>query len=103
MVADRLWLDDQRPAPPGWHHVTNYVDFCQYLGTQPSLREVSFDHDLGEDPYNGATCARYLVEHCLANNRELPKCWVHSGNPEGAKNIASILNSGARVIGAKEE
>ena len=38
-------------------------------------------------------CAKWLIEYCLDNNKNLPEYYVHSANPVGAKNIKSLLDS----------
>jgi hypothetical protein len=65
---------------------------------------ISFDHDLSDrhyiDPYfqeyvekTGYDCAKWLVEHCMDNNLDLPKFYCHSMNPVGKNNIESLLNN----------
>ena len=41
----------------------------------------------------GFTAAKWLVDYCIDNNKEVPKFNVHSANPVGANNIRSFLNN----------
>ena len=61
-----------------------------------STEFISFDHDLRPKGYvgdfsNGSDCATWLVNYCNENNLSLPRCFVHSANKNGIKNISSIL------------
>jgi len=64
---------------------------------------ISFDHDLGEEHYagnfsdggTGLDFAKWLVEYDMDTGTmpENFKFTVHSMNPEGAKNIQSLLDN----------
>ena len=70
---------------------------------------ISFDHDLGKKHYlnqgreifyedfdepTGWHCARWLIEHCLDNNVNLPEqIYIHSMNIVGATNIKSLFTT----------
>ena len=98
----RLWVDDLRPAPSGWDHVTSYPAFVEYIRTVGMPAFISFDHDLGAipgltvDENTGDRCARYLLDCYLG----LPaQGWeVHSQNTVEAANIRFTLESYARYI-----
>lgn len=42
----KLWLDDIRPAPPGWVHVRTDLEAREYL-KRGDVEQASLDHDLG--------------------------------------------------------
>ena len=42
----RVWLDDIRPAPPGWRRCYTPAEVIELLQTD-EVTEVSLDHDLG--------------------------------------------------------
>ncbi len=44
--AIKLWVDDERPAPPGWTHARSAEEAQAILATS-DVEEASFDHDLG--------------------------------------------------------
>ena len=90
-----------------WVIVKNYKDFVKWI-TENGLPDViSFDHDLADVRYNPATaqtivvhhektgmdCAKWLVEYCLDNKKELPNFMVHSANPAGYDNIKGLLEN----------
>jgi len=95
-----------------WKTVRNYDEFVSFI-TQNGLPDlISFDHDLadshyhpdmhnGQEAYNrhyaeftektGMDCAKWLIDYCMDNNKELPDFVVHSMNPAGGENIKSLL------------
>lgn len=116
----KLFLDDVRTVrhvydftlneiylDTDWVTVRTYDDFCEYIKNNPIPEVVSFDHDLSEEhyehlenpiPYNeymektGYDCAKFLINYCLENNKEIPTNLIHSKNPAGKANIIFILN-----------
>ena len=45
----KLWLDDKRPAPPGWALAQSYQDAIELIREHgPKITDVSLDHDLCE-------------------------------------------------------
>ena len=67
-----LWLDDMRPAPPGWVHVFNIQSAKLYLQDR-NVRRASLDHDLGacKDCMGGLTTEEWMAKH---NNTQMPNC-----------------------------
>jgi hypothetical protein len=102
-----LWLDDIRnPFVADWLlqyasdyerdavvWVKNYTEFVDWI-TENGLPEmICFDHDLGEsDEKTGHDCAKWLVEHCMDNDTDLPMWEIQSANPVGRDNINGLLN-----------
>jgi hypothetical protein len=89
-----------------WHIVRTYDEFTQYIINNDLPDFISFDHDLGEISYStfwyddtvieektGFDCAKFLIEYCIDNNKDLPDYYVHSMNPVGKKNILSLLSN----------
>ena len=70
--------------------VKTYNEFINYIKNNPLPDMVSFDHDL-HDIKKGAACASWLKAYCEENGLKLPKCYAHSGNPCGRKQIRRIL------------
>lgn len=85
----KIWVDDERPAPEGWQHVTNYNDAIagfSALSVHPNI--VSLDHDLGHTSRTGYSIALWMAE-----NEWWPhQIVVHTYNPVGAKNICAVVN-----------
>lgn len=94
--------------------VKNYEKFTAFIKEFGLPDKISFDHDLADEHYapehryndynvwaneqkfkekTGMDCAKWLVDYCLDNNKELPLWTVHSANPSGAKNIRSLLQN----------
>ena len=102
-----------------WTIVRNYNEFRKIiehnfrLGIFPDL--IAFDHDLADEHYQsiqnntnytlqeyyllvdremtGYDCAKWLVNFCIDNDIKLPRFIVHSMNPDGNKNIRTLLEN----------
>jgi len=92
-----LFLDDCRSSYGISVDVINFEQFKKTIEEKGLPDAVSFDHDLGENEPDGTTCARWLCNYCLVNKLTLPKWSIHSGNPVGAANIRSILESFEKI------
>ena len=109
-----------------WKIVRNYEEFINYIkrnhkkySIMPEI--ISFDHDLADEHYRpsmitdpekysgyydngtfkektGMECAKWLVNFCMDNGVKMPKCYVHSMNPVGSKNIINYINNYISVI-----
>ena len=110
----KLWVDDIRPAPPGWTGVEtisqaiNALDrFCHADYINPGITHVSLDHDIsipvkvGGQWYNRPSpdtfqvVAKYMVCMLEGTNPSLnPDIVVttHSSNPLGRKAIVELLD-----------
>ena len=101
-----------------WTIVKNFNEFANIIKTRGLPKIVSFDHDLADQHYQeyqwahddkntnkgifcynkmtektGFDCAKWLVEYCMAHDEFLPQYFIHTMNPIGAKNIASLFES----------
>jgi hypothetical protein len=117
-----LFLDDirtlkdvpQLPQNADWVIVRSHAEFVKKVTESGLPSFVSFDHDLSDehvcdyilnvkhtgkidyDKYQektGMSCAKWLVDYCLDNDKKLPLFYVHSANPVGVANITSLLNN----------
>ena len=94
-----LWLDDVRnPVLYGlkgkdYKWVKNSDEFVDYIENNLLPDEISFDHDLGLDSFDGYWCAKWLVNYCIENDFNMPVLRSHSANPVGKKNIESVYNT----------
>lgn len=104
----RLWLDDIRPAPPGFDvHVKTAPDAIRFLESG-KIAEVSLDHDLGEgadlgtDVGTGYDVAVWIEQK--AHDATLPRiAWnVHSANPVGRRKMEVALQNADRFWDAQE-
>ncbi len=109
-----LFLDDERNPNEflkdllAWVVVRNYNEFVTVVTERGLPGFVSFDHDLAEEHYasddcsqfkhrTGLDCAKWLINHCLKTNQDLPKWQVHSMNPVGRLNIKHRLQDFPRI------
>jgi len=84
-VSIRVWLDDVRPAPPGWVWVKGSKDVISLL-QDGDVGEVSLDHDLGFPITDtGYEVLRWLEEQMVTGQWEhaVPTIHVHTRNPVG--------------------
>lgn len=94
--------------------VKSYKEFCIWIKTHGLPDAICFDHDLGMDialkarskgmskresrklkqlELTGLDCAKWLVNYCIDNNKELPLYNIQSANPVGKENINSLLQN----------
>ncbi len=113
-----LNLEGRVPKEDGIiHWVLNYEEFVMWIEKFGLPDIISFDHDLATEHYTpekywhdyqlskeyqesqnytektGMDCAKWLVEYCMNNQKELPFFYFHSANPVGADNILYLLNN----------
>lgn len=67
----KLWLDDIRPAPPGWTHVRSVPEAQRFL-LAGVVEEASFDHDLGAGCERGCWTTGDVVEQACARPCDCP-------------------------------
>ena len=91
----KLWVDDQRPAPPGWTHAKT-VDEAQAFLVTGLVEEASLDHDLGFEQPDGSALVRWMA---LTGHWPKARPVVHSMNPVGKAYMAGVI---ARYFGTKE-
>jgi hypothetical protein len=92
----KLWLDDIRPAPPGWFPVRNADDFKSVMRSH-QWNAVSFDHDLGvahtlglpSDEVTGYDLAVWMFDQGLV---PATRPTVHSANPAGADRLRALIS-----------
>jgi hypothetical protein len=117
-----LWLDDLRnPKLADWlmcyapefaygegevHWVKKYSEFVDWI-TENGLPDlICFDHDLSDIHYNkstykektGFTCAQWLVDYCINNDKMIPAFRIQSANPVGKANIEGLLNGAIKHL-----
>lgn len=104
-----IWLDDLRnPFENDWLKYSpinepyeviwlkSYNEFTYWILENDLPNAICFDHDLGIDETgenNGYDCAKWLVDYCLDNNKQLPLWNIQSANPVGKDNIDGVLRS----------
>jgi len=97
----KLFVDDIRPAMPGWMIVTNYQMAINFLSTM-KVDIISLDHDLGEEK-TGYDIAKWIEEKVATDpSYNPPHIIVHSANPVGCENIMRCINSIVRLLKERE-
>ena len=93
-----------------WKVVRSYDEFVKCIQENDIPDVISFDHDLADEHYGldvenieayqyitertGYDCAKWLINHCIDNKKELPKMiLIHSMNHAGGQNIKSLFES----------
>ncbi len=94
-TAIRVWLDDVRPAPEGWKHVTTPEEVIMLMQTDIVL-EMSLDHDLGLTEERTGYKVLVWLEEAVATRAFVPppKIVIHSANAVGRKRMEQALASG---------
>lgn len=96
-----LYLDDERTPKDGrpWI-IARTAQQAKDLVLKNGMPDfISFDHDLGIEgskEESGYDFAKWLTEMDMDGKIQIPdnfEWYVHSANPEGAKNIRGIMNS----------
>ena len=94
----RIFLDDTRPAPPGWERAywPDEVIAALKLG---DVAEISLDHDLGDDARGtGYDVIRWIEEAVARHHFVPPRIRVHSANPVARARMLAGIRSIARLI-----
>lgn len=110
-MKNLLWLDDARnPHKDGWLvfspiqepydviWLKTYKEFIDYIIINGLPDGICFDNDLGDFDengveYSGTTCAKWLVEYCLDNDKQIPEYNIQSANTCAKDNIKSLLDN----------
>ena len=85
----RLYLDNQRPAPPGWTLAKN-LDEAKKLLVAGGVERASLDYDLNR-PETGMQLLEWM-KRTGHWPRYSPR--VHSTNPEGAAEMRAFIAKG---------
>jgi hypothetical protein len=94
----KLYLDDERPAPPGWHLV-RWPDEVIALLETGTVTDLSLDHDLGDDARGtGYDVVVWIEETVATRGFTPPALTVHSANTAARARMAAGIASIARLI-----
>ena len=87
---NRLWIDDDKPAPPGWSTAKTYDAALHQLYSR-SWDIVAIDHDLADEDHDETTGYKLL---CLMESGALPlpkSIAIISWNAVGARRMLQVL------------
>lgn len=114
-----LFLDDERvhsdvtwvsyPVDVEWYVLRRPSDFMlAVIQMEGGPYIVSFDHDIQSfdllgNEVTGYDMLKYLVDYCIDQGYSMPKCFFHTMNPVGKKNMESYYQSALTHIGGLNE
>ncbi|MGT2469574.1 cyclic-phosphate processing receiver domain-containing protein [Paraburkholderia terrae] len=76
----KVFLDDERPTPDGWHRVFWPDEAIRLLQTG-AVEEISLDHDLGDDGRGtGYDVILWIEEAVALRGFKPPRIILHSAN-----------------------
>ena len=95
----KLWVDDVRPAPPGWVRATSVEQAkiaLRYKGGR-IVEIISLDHDAGDFAKFGGDYIEILKwlesEVHTAGRNYVPIIHIHTSNVVGRMNMEVIINA----------
>lgn len=103
----RLWVDDERPAPKGWHHARTAEEAIFLLDAE-KIAEISLDHDLGDldhDPeWTGYTVLVHIESKVVWDDTyHAPVIHIHTANSSGREKMELGKKSIERFMRLKHE
>jgi hypothetical protein len=99
----KIFLDDVRPAPPGWTRAYWPEDVIELLKTG-KVTDLSLDHDLGDDAHGTGYDVLQWLEKAVAieNFRPIPNIVVHSANSPAKLRMEAAIKSIQRYKDTKK-
>lgn len=80
----KVYLDDERATPEGWHRVFLAEQAIEMLKTG-KVTHISLDHDLGNDKVGtGYDVVLWIEQQVICHNYVPPVITVHSANTSAA-------------------
>jgi hypothetical protein len=99
----RIFLDDCRPAPPGWILVHWPADVIELL-EQGGVTDLSLDHDLGDDLRGTGYDVLSWIEEAVATRAfQPPHIEVHSANPAARMRMPQAISAIERLAMRRED
>ncbi|MFL7863851.1 cyclic-phosphate processing receiver domain-containing protein [Vibrio cincinnatiensis] len=85
----KVYLDDERQTPEGWHRVYWPEEAIAIL-KQGHVTEISLDHDLGDDENGtGYDVVLWIEEAVVTQGFQPPTIRVHSANSSARQKMES--------------
>ena len=89
----KVYLDDERETPAGWHRVYWPEEAIELLKTG-KVEKISLDHDLGDDEHGtGYDVVLWIEEAVFTSDFKSPIIKVHSANPSAREKMESGIRS----------
>lgn len=97
----RIYLDDERPTPPGWTRVY-WPDEAIALLERGGVVEISLDHDLGDDQRGtGYDVVAWIEDAVVTRGFVPPALHVHSANPAARKRMEAGIAAIQRHVASR--
>lgn len=97
-LAMKVYLDDERAAPPGWRQVRWPDEVIALLATG-EVTLLSLDHDLGDDARGtGYDVIRWIEEAVVTRGFVPPEIRVHSANTAARARMMAGITSIERFV-----
>lgn len=94
----KVYLDDIRKPPAGWKLV-KWPDEAIKLLKTGQVKEISLDHDLGDDERGtGYDVVLWIEKQVVINKFNPPKIKVHSANVSARKKMELGIKSIKRFV-----
>lgn len=89
----KIYLDDERPIPDGWHECRWPEEVIRLLKTG-GVTDLSLDHDLGDDARGtGYDVVLWIEEQVATTNFQPPEIVVHSANVSARAKMEAGIRS----------
>ena len=99
----RVYLDDERIAPPGWTQA-RWPDEVIRLLEAGGVTDLSLDHDLGDDDRGtGYDVILWIEEAVAIRGFKPPRIVVHSANSSARIKMQAGIEAISRLAEANEE
>lgn len=96
-----VYLDDERPIPPGWIGARWPEEVIQMLETG-QVTELSLDHDLGDDEHGtGYTVILWIEEAVATRGFVPPTITAHTSNASALQKMQHGIESIKRLAARK--
>jgi hypothetical protein len=87
----KVYLDDQRPAPPGWV-LARTADEATALLRQGNVTDLCLDYDLGDPVFGTGLDVLDWLETAVAERKlTLPRMTAHSGSILGRRRLETSI------------
>lgn len=87
----KVYLDDERITPEGWHRVY-WPEEAIALLRGGQVAEISLDHDLGDDEHGtGYDVLLWIEEAVVSSNFKPPLMQVHSANSSARQKMQAAI------------
>ena len=89
----KIYLDDERVTPDGWHRTYTVRDTIALLETRTVI-ELSLDNDLGNNKPQGFTVLDWLEQMVYDDSTfPIPIVTIHSANPVRVKHMQRTMEA----------